>query len=115
MKENKIILSSAAENAIRALRHKEGTLNVYVNTLDRLFSLVLHQADEIGISDYEAMSTMRVLDMIRDDLRSLAAAPRTESPADGPVAVPVLPGADCIDFDPSPDINPSSDSESKNM
>lgn len=70
--QNNINLSAEASRAIEALRHKNGTFNYYRNTLSRLHTYILHQSDEIGMSDTETLHTLRVLDAISSDLAALA-------------------------------------------
>ena len=47
-------LSAEAIRAITALQHKNGTFRYYKHTINRLKILILHQSDEIGMSDAEA-------------------------------------------------------------
>ena len=57
--ENSIKFTQEAEAALTALRHSEGTYRFYSDTLGRLTTLILQQSDEIGMSDTEAMATLR--------------------------------------------------------
>ncbi len=68
--KNKINVSESAISAIVNLQHRNGTYSYYANALTRLINFVLHQSDEIGISDREAMATLRALHSIREDLPS---------------------------------------------
>lgn len=83
MATSNLTLSKGAISAITALQHPCGTYLYYRETLDRLYTHILHQSDELGMSDTEAIGTLRVLDALRSDLAAIA----------GPVAVPgaVLP------------------------
>lgn len=63
---------SASEIAIRDLRHVAGTYEIYESTLAGVTKVILHQSDELGMSDHEALNIIRVLDMIRYDLRAIA-------------------------------------------
>lgn len=74
---------------IEALQHNNGTYTFYTNALKRLFNFVLDQSDEIGMSDTEAINTLRALQYIREDLATIAnrqaqtpTAPATEETAD---------------------------------
>lgn len=67
-----IELSPEAANAILALRHSQGTFDYYVNALRRLFYLVLHQSEEIGMSYSETVATLRAISGIIDDLSAIA-------------------------------------------
>lgn len=77
--ENNINLTPDAVKAIEALQHPEGTHTYYRDTLSRLFNFVLSQSDEIGMSDTEAMHTLRVLDAVRADLTAIAGTAATRS------------------------------------
>lgn len=77
--ENNINLTPDAVKAIEALQHPEGTHTYYRDTLSRLFNFVLSQSDEIGMSDTEAMHTLRVLDAVRADLTAIADTAATRS------------------------------------
>lgn len=70
--ENIINLTPEAENAIINLQHPAGTYHYYRKTLDRLFTHVLHMSDEMGMSENEAMHTLRALDGLRFDLSKIA-------------------------------------------
>lgn len=72
---NNIKLTPEAERVIEGLRHPAGTLDVYRNTLTRIFNQVLHTAEDLGMDDLEAIETLRALDMIRRDLAALATTP----------------------------------------
>lgn len=72
---NNIKLIPEAVRVIEGLRHPAGTLDVYRNTLTRIFNQVLHTAEDLGMDDLEALETLRVLDMIRRDLAALATTP----------------------------------------
>lgn len=86
--QNNINLSAEAMQAIAALRHKNGTFNYYRNTLNRLHTYILHQSDEIGMSDTETLHTLRVLDSISSDLAALAGPAATGmTPPDTPEEV----------------------------
>lgn len=74
-----INISEVAANVINALRHKAGTFSLYDDTLARLYTTVLYESDELGMSDTETVSTLRTLDLIRRDLAAIA-APETVSP-----------------------------------
>lgn len=69
---NTINLSPEAVSAIEALQHNEGTFHYYSSTLKRLQAYVLHFSDEIGMSDTEAVHTLRVLDAIHSDFKAIA-------------------------------------------
>lgn len=96
--EKPIKLTKEAASAVSDLRTTGGTLSLYQETLGRLFKLVLHQGDEIGMSDFEAVSTIRVIDMIRTDLRALADDPDVRAGkidhAEGEISPETLPGSD---------------------
>jgi len=70
--QNNVNLSPEAISVINALQHKNGTFNYYRATINRLHTYILHQSDEIGMSDTETLHTLRVLDAIRADLAALA-------------------------------------------
>lgn len=67
-----LTLSTAATAAIERLQHKNGTYEFYTATLSRLFNYILDQSDEIGMSDTEAIHTLRVLQYLNDDLAHIA-------------------------------------------
>lgn len=72
--ENKITpvaFTTEAANVITALQHKNGTYEYYQNTLARIYSTVLHESEEMGMSDTETVRTLRVIDSIRRDLEAL--------------------------------------------
>lgn len=66
-----IDLTAEAAAVITALAHPNGTYEYYQNTLDRLYGTILHESDELGMSDTETIHTLRVLDSIRKDLKEL--------------------------------------------
>lgn len=72
MKSNIITLSSGAIAAIERLQHSRGTYDFYAATLTRLFNYILDQSDEIGMSDTEAVHTLRVLRYLKDDITNIA-------------------------------------------
>lgn len=72
MKSNIITLSSGAIAAIERLQHSRGTYDFYAATLTRLFNYILDQSDEIGMSDTEAVHTLRVLRYLKDDITHIA-------------------------------------------
>lgn len=67
-----IILTDSARRVIASLQHPNGTYTYYSGTLGRLFNLILGMSDEIGMGDTEAMSMLRVIHYLREDLASLA-------------------------------------------
>lgn len=85
--QNNINLSAEAIKAIEALQHKNGTFDYYRETLSRLKTYVLHQGDEIGMSDTKSIHTLRALDDVISDLAAIAGSTvgrdfDPESPAD---------------------------------
>ena len=72
MEKNIITLSTAAIAAIQHLQDTNGTFEFYTSTLDRLFNYVLNQSDEIGMSDTEAVHTLRVLSYLKNDITHIA-------------------------------------------
>lgn len=89
METKNIALTPEALVVIEALQHNNGTYSFYTNALKRLFNFVLDQSDEIGMSDTEAINTLRALQYIREDLATIAnrqaqtpTAPDTEETAD---------------------------------
>ena len=89
METKNIALTPEALVVIEALQHNKGTFTFYTNALKRLFNFVLDQSDEIGMSDTEAINTLRALQYIREDLATIAnrqaqtpTAPYTEETAD---------------------------------
>lgn len=80
--QNELNLSAEAIRAITALQHKNGTFRYYKHTINRLKILILHQSDEIGMSDAEALHSLRVLDAIGCDLAALAGSTANETSQD---------------------------------
>lgn len=78
--KHSINLSNAAISAIINLQHHNGTYRYYTDTLSRLITFVLHQSDEIGMSDREAMATLRALHSLREDLGHIAGEIATSDP-----------------------------------
>lgn len=72
MTTNSIALNTEATRAIEALQSPAGTSSMYIETLNRISNYILHQSEEMGMSDTEAISTLRVLDMITLDIRAIA-------------------------------------------
>ena len=72
MKSKNIALTPEALVVIEALQHNNGTYTFYTNALKRLFNFILDQSDEIGMSDTEAINTLRALQYIREDLATIA-------------------------------------------
>lgn len=70
--KNNIILSADATQVIGNLQHSCGTFDYYNDTLTGLFNYILNQSDEIGMSDMEALHTLRVLNALKADLGTLA-------------------------------------------
>ena len=73
--ENNINLTPDAVKAIQALQHPCGTYQFYRAHLDRLFNYILNYSDEIGMSDNEAMHTLRALNALRADIADIAGPP----------------------------------------
>lgn len=73
--ENNINLTPDAVKAIQALQHPCGTYQFYRLHLDRLFNYILNNSDEIGMSDNEAMHTLRALNALRSDIADIAGPP----------------------------------------
>lgn len=89
MKAKNIALTPEALVVIEALQHNNGTYTFYTNALKRLFNFILDQSDEIGMSDTEAIHTLRAIQYIREDLATIAnrqaqtpTTPDTEETAD---------------------------------
>lgn len=72
MKDQKINLTPDAIRAIESLQAVGGTFKFYDDTLKRLESYILEFAEEIGMSDTEALHTLRVLRYVRQDLADIA-------------------------------------------
>lgn len=70
--QKNIDLSPEAVKAISALRHSQGTFDYYVNALRRIFNLVLHQSEEIGMSYSETVATLRAISGVIADLSAIA-------------------------------------------
>ncbi len=82
--ENNINLTPDAVKAIQALQHPCGTYQFYRAHLDRLFNYILNYSDEIGMSDNEAMHTLRALNALRSDIADIAGPPAPlNDPFDG--------------------------------
>lgn len=81
--ENNINLTPDAVKAIQALQHPCGTYQFYRTHLDRLFNYILNDSDEIGMSDNEAMHTLRALNALRSDIADIAGPP---APLNGSIA-----------------------------
>lgn len=73
--ENNINLTPDAVKAIQALQHPCGTYQFYRAHLDRLFKYILNNSDEIGMSDNEAMHTLRALNALSADIADIAGTP----------------------------------------
>lgn len=72
MKDQKINLTPDAIRAIESLQAAGGTFKFYDETLKRLENYILEFAEEIGMSDTEALHTLRVLRYVRQDLADIA-------------------------------------------
>lgn len=72
MEAKNITLSTKAVAAIERLQHPRGIYDFYATTLTRLFNYILDQSDEIGMSDTEAVHTLRVLRYLKDDITHIA-------------------------------------------
>lgn len=72
MKDQKINLTPDAIRAIESLQAVGGTFKFYDETLKRLENYILEFAEEIGMSDTEALHTLRVLRYVRQDLADIA-------------------------------------------
>ncbi|MCM1450663.1 MAG: hypothetical protein NC102_00170 [Clostridium sp.] len=70
--ENNLNLTAKAVQAIEALQHNAGTYSYYRDALQRIFRHILIDSDEVGMSSYEALATLRALNAISDDLRAIA-------------------------------------------
>ena len=75
MSTTSITLSPEATKAIQALQHPCGTYEYYSKTLSRLFTFILNFSDEIGMSNNEAMDTLRALHALRADIADIAGPP----------------------------------------
>ncbi len=80
---NSINLSANGVMAIQSLQHTAGTFSLYDSTLARLAKFVLHWGDEIGMSDREAISTLRAIDALRSDLGYIAGPAAVRNPEEG--------------------------------
>jgi hypothetical protein len=74
----KIQLSDQAIRSIAALQHNAGSADLYINTLKSIKTYILHCSEEFGMSDTEAMSTMRALDLIELDIRAISMTPEND-------------------------------------
>lgn len=72
MKDQKINLTPDAIRAIESLQAVGGTFKFYDETLKRLENYILEFAEEIGMSDTEALHTLRVMRYVRQDLADIA-------------------------------------------
>ena len=99
--ENNINLTPDAVKAIQALQHPCGTYQFYRAHLDRLFNYILNYSDEIGMSDNEAMHTLRALNALRSDIADIASAPaqlnEPVDPFDGITLTAIPERIDCDD------------------
>lgn len=123
MKDQKINLTPDAIRAIESLQAVGGTFKFYDETLKRLESYILEFAEEIGMSDTEALHTLRVLRYVRQDLADIA-NPKTrydgtlneflglakESGTDG-TDEPDEPEDDAPEDDPDDNLAPADDNE----
>jgi len=75
METNNITLTSEAVSAIESLRRPAGTLDVYRNTITRIYNQVLYVAEDLGMDEIETLNTLRALDMLRRDLTAIATTP----------------------------------------
>lgn len=80
--KNNIKLSDPAVDAIISLQHKNGTYRFYSDTISRLYNLILLQSDEIGMSDREAMATLRALYCLKEDLGYISGIASTSEQLD---------------------------------
>lgn len=70
--EIKINTESKAAAAIINIAHCTGLAETYTDTITRLFNAVLYNQDDLGMDDTEAIDTLRVLALLRDDIRDIA-------------------------------------------
>ncbi|WP_290091322.1 hypothetical protein [uncultured Muribaculum sp.] len=63
---------SPAARAIMALAHAAGTAEIYINTLSRMSNAVLFNQDDMGMDDTETLDTIRVLSLLRSDIKDIA-------------------------------------------
>lgn len=63
---------SAAASAITAMVHSAGTSEIYINTLSRLYKCVLHNQEDLGMDDTEAIDTLRTLDLLKSDIQDIS-------------------------------------------
>jgi hypothetical protein len=78
METEKISLTDEAIRAIESLQHHAGVANFYIDTLAKLNNYILHMSEEMGMSDNEAMSTLRALHMLALDIQALSIRPDDE-------------------------------------
>lgn len=64
--------NSPSANAIIALTHPAGSAKFYTDTLSRLFNAVLYNQDDLGMSDTEAIETLRALALLKADIEAIA-------------------------------------------
>lgn len=83
-----ISLSERGMRVLETLQADNGTAAFYDRHLSRLFHMVLHSYDMLGMDALEALDTLCTLDTLRHDLRHLsgASAPggEGEAPDEGP-------------------------------
>ena len=75
MKNPNTHLSSAGKVVIIALRSTAGSYELYDKTLKRLSDLILAQGEDLAMEDMEILSTLRVLGLLREDLKDLLEEP----------------------------------------
>lgn len=75
MKKPNTYLSSAGKVVIIALRSTAGSYELYDKTLKRLSDLILAQGEDLAMDDMEILSTLRVLGLLREDLKDLLEEP----------------------------------------
>ena len=75
MKNPNTHLSSAGKVVIIALRSTAGSYELYDKTLKRLSDLILAQGEDLAMEDMEILRTLRVLGLLREDLKDLLEEP----------------------------------------
>lgn len=66
--------NSRVAQVIINIAHSAGVAEMYINTLGRISNAVLFNQDDMGMSDAEALDTIRALNLLRLDIQDIADA-----------------------------------------
>ncbi len=76
------MITDNVKTALTEIQEPNGMYELYDTTLSRIEDILFINSDDIGLSDSDALSILRVLRLLRHDLRRLATTEEQSEEAD---------------------------------